>query len=99
MNGFARSVRTKEFKEMFDRLPEQIQRLADGAFQRFTENPTDNALRHHALGENKRGRHRARSFSVSITMQYRAIYTRDGETNVWYWIGTHNDYETFTGVK
>jgi hypothetical protein len=99
MNGFNRNVRTKEFKEMFARLPEEIQGLANGAFEMFQENPAHNALRHHALGDNNRGKHRERSFSVSITMQYRAVYTRDGDTNVWYWIGTHSDYDTFIGKK
>ena len=34
-----------------------------------------------------------------ITMQYRAIYVVDGNTNVWYWCGSHNDYDNFTGGK
>jgi hypothetical protein len=34
---------------------------------------------------------------VSITMKYRALYVVEGDTNVWYWIGTHNDYENFIG--
>ena len=45
------------------------------------------------------GQHEAGSVSVSITRQYRAIYVRQGEVNVWYWIGTHADYDTFTGRK
>jgi hypothetical protein len=34
-------------------------------------------------------------------MQYRAIYVVDEETdqNVWYWIGTHAQYEKFTGKR
>jgi hypothetical protein len=32
-------------------------------------------------------------------MKYRAIYVVDGETNVWYWIGSHANYDTFTGGK
>ena len=30
-------------------------------------------------------------------MQYRAIYVEVGDTNVWYWIGTHAAYNHFTG--
>jgi hypothetical protein len=51
----------------------------------------------HALEDNNKGRHRKTSFSVTITMQYRAIFVVDGEVNVWYWIGSHSDYNTFTG--
>ena len=54
---------------------------------------------HHELADNKRGRHRRNSFSVSITLRYRAIYTVDGDANVWYWIGSHSDYKVFTGKK
>ena len=38
------------------------------------------------------------SFSVSVTMNYRAIFFLDGPVNVWYWIGTHADYDRFTGA-
>jgi hypothetical protein len=96
MNG-ARNVRTAGFKEQLGRLPEEIQELAEAAFDRFVEDPSHPSLRHHALKETKKGRHRSASFSVSITMQYRAIYARDGDTNVWYWIGTHADYDAFIG--
>jgi hypothetical protein len=99
MNGSTRNVRTKEFREQFGRLPDVIQRLADRAFATFVQDPSHSALRHHSLDENKRGQHRPGSFSVSISMQYRAIYTIDGDTNVWYWIGTHSEYNTFVGKK
>jgi len=45
----------------------------------------------------KRGRHRLNSWSVWINREYRAIFVVDGETNVWYWVGSHSDYNTFTG--
>ncbi len=41
---------------------------------------------------------RPASFSVSITMPYRAVYavTADG-VNLWYWVGTHADYNRLLG--
>jgi hypothetical protein len=51
------------------------------------------------LDDNDKGRHRKGSISVSITMKYRAIYVVEENVNVWYWIGTHNDFENFTGKK
>ncbi len=45
------------------------------------------------------GRHKAGSWSVSVTLKYRAVYVVVDDANVWYWIGTHNAYETFTGKK
>lgn len=99
MNGLTRNVRTTAFKEQFGRLPDVIQRLAVAAFKVFCEDPSHPALRQHSLKDNKIGQHKPGSFSVSITMKYRAIYTRDGDTNVWYWIGTHADYDNFIGDK
>ena len=39
------------------------------------------------------------SFSVSINMSYRAIYTVVDGVNLWYWVGSHTDYDTFLGRK
>jgi hypothetical protein len=32
-------------------------------------------------------------------LQYRAIYVVDGDINVWYWIGSHADYDRFIGSR
>jgi hypothetical protein len=32
-------------------------------------------------------------------MQYRAIYAVADGKNVWYWVGTHAEYDIFTGGK
>jgi hypothetical protein len=83
---------------MFAHLPKHVQALARGAAKLFNDNPAHPSLRHHELEDTKKGQHVPGSFSVSITMQYRAIYVPEGDgRNVWYWIGTHGDYDTFTG--
>jgi hypothetical protein len=84
---------------MFVQLPKRVQELAKEAFRLFRQNPDHPSLRRHALEDSDKGRHRIGSFSASITMQYRAIYAVDGNVNVWYWIGSHNDYENFIGKK
>jgi mRNA-degrading endonuclease RelE of RelBE toxin-antitoxin system len=99
MNGTNRNVQTPDFRKRYDRLPRQIQGLVDAKLQRVLENPEHPSLRLHRLRDNKRGKHLKNSISLSINMQYRAIYVIDGEENVWYWVGTHNDYETFIGEK
>jgi hypothetical protein len=93
-----RNVRTASYRELFERLPERIQRLAEQAFQMFLANPNHPSLRRHILADNDRGQHRTHSISVSINMQYRAIYVEDGDTNVWYWVGSHADYNRFIGA-
>jgi hypothetical protein len=95
----SRNVRTKEFKELYDRLPESIQGLAVDAFLLSCENPAHRGLHLHELDDIHKGKHRAGSKSVWITRRYRAIYVEEPGINVWYWVGTHSDYNIFTGRK
>jgi hypothetical protein len=94
-----RNVRTAEYHRLLVSLPTSVKRNADAAFMVFQQNPNHPALRRHQLQNTHRGRHRSGSWSVSVNLQYRAIYVVDGSTNVWYWIGSHSDYDTFTGCK
>ena len=84
---------------MFAKLPPRIRAVARAAYRRFLVNPDHAALRRHDLMDSDKGRHRSGTWSVSITMQYRALYVVDEGVNVWYWIGSHNDYENFIGKK
>ncbi len=65
----------------------------------FLSNQNHPALRNHTLADSDKGQHRNGSRSVSISAQYRAIYVVDGDTNVWYWIGSHSDYNHFVGCN
>jgi hypothetical protein len=84
---------------MFRALPVPYQQAAVAAFQMFLRNPHHPALRPHSLNPTKKGQHWPGSISVSITMGYRAIYVVRNGVNVWYWIGTHADYDKFVGRK
>lgn len=92
-----RNVRNSRYRYLFGDLPEDIQKLAAKAFKLFCVNPNHPSLRLHQLKNNKKSNHHPGSFSVSINMQYRAIYFIDSNTNVWYWVGTHAAYNQFTG--
>jgi plasmid maintenance system killer protein len=89
--------RAKTYRELYDDLPDEIQASAEKAFRLFLADPSHKSLRLHALRDTKKGQHHPNSFSVSINMQYRAIYFVDDDTNIWYWIGTHAEYNHFTG--
>lgn len=94
-----RNVRTKKFKSLYSQLPEKTQALAVDAFKLFCKEPDHPSLLRHPLADTKKGQHRKGSVSVAISLKYRAIYVEDGNDNVWYWIGSHSDYNTFTGRK
>jgi hypothetical protein len=91
------NVRTTAFKKQLARLPSHIREAAEGAFEQFLENPNAPALANQLLTDTKKGRHRAGSHAVTVTIRYRAIYVPDGPTNVWYWIGSHEEYNNFVG--
>lgn len=93
------NVRTGTYKAQLARLPPHIQRAAQQAFEAFVANPRHPALNDHPLGDTSRGRHRIGSRSVRVTRSYRAIYVIDGPTTVWYWIGSHEDYNNFIGSR
>ena len=92
-----RNRRTSSFKAQFERLPHSARRAAQEAFKLFCGTPTHPALDCHPLKDTHKGRHTRGSISVTVTYRYRAIYVVDGDANVWYWIGTHEDYNNFTG--
>ncbi len=86
------SHRTWEFKRQLAALPAEVQRRARAKYKLFRQNPYHPSLRRHRLT-----RHPPYE-SVSITMDYRAVF-RPGErlgnreVYVWVWIGTHSDFE------
>jgi hypothetical protein len=79
MSSANRNVRTKEFRDLFEGLPDRIKNLAKAAFEMFLANPDHPALRRHELDDTKKGRHRVGTWSVSITMKYRALYAIDSK--------------------
>lgn len=99
-NSFrARNRTTRQFREQYERLPEYVRIAVRASCLLFDRDPAIASLRLHELGDRKTGSHEPGSFSVSPTMQHRAIYVVVDGINVWYWIGTHAEYKRFTGSK
>ena len=72
-----------DFWKCYNRLPKAVQKLADRKFDLFRSNP------HHAsLGFARKGA----VWTVEVGRRYRAIGWRDGNDIVWFWIGSHEDY-------
>ena len=97
MSGKLRNRRTADFRQQYEQLPANIQKLGVAAFKRFCDDPSHPSLRLHELGDSKRGSHLPGSRSVSITRRYRAVYVVKDGVNVWYWVGTHAEYDRFSG--
>ncbi len=75
------------FWKLYDALPEQIRTEARRAFLLFREDPTHPSLRFKPL------RGYQDLWSVRVTLSYRALCRRDGETLYWFWIGSHADFD------
>lgn len=81
------SFTTRQFRELFAKLPEQVQRQARSQYRLFRHNP-----RHRSL-QFKRVHTRAPVFSARVNDNYRVLGMVDADTIVWYWIGGHAQYE------
>jgi plasmid maintenance system killer protein len=64
---------------------------AQRAYATFAENPDHPSLRFKKLSGYDH------LWSVRINEQYRAIGERKGDTIVWFWVGTHNEFDHLFG--
>jgi hypothetical protein len=64
-----------------------VQEQARRAHQQFLADPSHRGLRFKPV-------HPSRPiYSARVGLSYRALGTRDGDTVVWFWIGTHAEYD------
>ena len=77
-----------EFWESYRSLPQEVQTLADEAFERLKENPQHPALHFRKVG---------RYWSARVGTHYRALAEETADGLVWIWIGTHADYDKLLG--
>ena len=74
----------EDFWKAYDALPANVRKQADEAFATLKDNP-----RHPSLHFKKIGRR----WSARIGMGYRALALEIEGGFLWYWIGTHADYD------
>ena len=78
---------TEGFRKSFQQLPERVQRQARAAYALFNQNPYYPSLRFKRV-------HPVRPvYSVRISRNYRALGIREDDELIWFWIGSHTDYE------
>lgn len=82
-----RSRTTRQFRSNFSRLPENVKERSREAYRRFVENPNHPGLRF------KRVHTAEPIYSVRVSQDYRALGIKKGDTIVWFWIGSHADYD------
>ncbi len=78
---------TRRFRAMFSTLPVHIQRQARGAYRLFQRDPNHPGLHFKQVHPDPP------LYSARVGISYRAVAARDGDTVVWFWIGTHAAYD------
>ena len=82
-----RSLTTERFRKTFAHLPEQIQRQARNAYRQFRQDPNYPSLRFRQVHPEQP------IYSARINREYRAAGIRSDEEIVWFWIGSHAEYD------
>ena len=78
---------TAEFRRQFSELPDEVRQRARRSYLLWRENPG------HPGVQFKRVHPRKPIYSVRIGIDWRAVGLRQGDTIIWYWIGSHTDYD------
>jgi hypothetical protein len=78
---------TRRFRELFASLPAHVQRQARESYRLFRNNPLHPGLHFKQVFPDPP------IYSVRGGIGYRAVGVRDGDTMVWYWIGSHAAYD------
>lgn len=79
-----RHFATPAFWDAYRKLPKSVRILADKNYKLLKTNPQHPSLHFKKVG---------RFWSVRIGMRYRALATEIDEGLLWFWIGSHADYD------
>jgi len=83
-----RHFASTEFWRAYERLPGNIRALADKNYELLKQNP-----KHPSLQFKQVGRYR----SVRVGAHYRALGVDIEDGVLWFWIGSHADYDRIIG--
>lgn len=85
--GILKSRTTTQFRKAFAELPIQVQKQAREAYLQFKSDPTYPSLHFKKVHQS------LPIYSVRINKSYRAVGQMDKDTVIWFWIGSHTEYE------
>jgi hypothetical protein len=79
---------TPRFWDGYRRLPEDVRQLADRCYATLRHDPRHPSLHLKQVG---------RFWSVRVGLHYRALAVQSGADLVWFWIGSHAEYDQLIG--
>jgi len=77
---------TERFRKIYKKLPKQIKKQAVKVYKLWQEKPTYNSLHFKKIYRDKE------YYSLRIGLDWRVLGVMDGDTIIWFWIGSHEDY-------
>lgn len=87
-----KSRTTRQFRDLYASLPERVRKQAREAYRQFHDNPAAPGLNFERIAGS-----RTPIYSARVSEQYRVLGRREDDTIVWFWIGTHSDYDKLIG--
>ncbi|WP_353929105.1 hypothetical protein WJM97_12290 [Okeanomitos corallinicola TIOX110] len=84
-----KSLTTAEFWRLYSALPPKIKQQAKKAYRLWINDQFHPSLHFKKVGNNL--------WSARITGGYRALALKKGDDFYWFWIGTHNEYDSLIG--
>jgi hypothetical protein len=87
-----KSVTTERFRKAFDLLPEPVQKKTRTAYRKWKLDPDHPSLNFKKVHATKP------IYSVRIDLKYRALGVKNRTTIIWFWIGSHAEYNNIINV-
>jgi len=88
-----KSKTTDRFWKCYTKLPASIKKQAKEAYRLFQKDP------YHANLHFKRIHSNRPIFSIRITRDYRTIGVQQNNEIIWFWIGSHAEYDKLISQK
>ena len=82
-----RSRATKRFRACYRSLPPDIQARARACYRLWSQDHRHPSLRFKQLQLNQS------IYSARVGIGWRSLAIRDGDTFIWFWIGSHAEYD------
>lgn len=78
---------TRQFRDLLETLPAAVRRQTRAVYRQFRVDPSYPGLRF------KQVHTPPPTYSVRIGIGYRAVGVLDGGIVIWFWVGSHADYD------
>ena len=85
------NYRTPEFKNLVSGFGSNIQKLVRREYLEYRKNPQSVGFEHR--GYMKQNGIKRVIYKANVTGAYRAVAYKKGNDFIWWWFGTHQDYD------